>query len=56
MDDKKPADGEEASQVRTTREISSADLLGSDRMIIINHATEQYRLMITRNNKLILQK
>jgi hemin uptake protein HemP len=36
--------------------ISSEELLGGRREIIIQHGTEQYRLRLTNNDKLILVK
>jgi hemin uptake protein HemP len=36
--------------------IDSADLFRGARMIVIAHAGEEYRLLLTRNNRLILQK
>ena len=36
--------------------IESKDLLRGDREIHILHEDEVYRLLVTRNNKLILQK
>lgn len=39
-----------------TRTVASADLFGGARNVVIEHAGEQYRLTVTRNNKLILQK
>jgi hemin uptake protein HemP len=36
--------------------ISSEELLGGQREIIIQHGSEQYRLRLTTNNKLILVK
>jgi hemin uptake protein HemP len=36
--------------------ISSEQLLGGQREIIIQHGAEQYRLRLTNNNKLILVK
>ena len=36
--------------------ISSEELLGGQREIIIQHGAEQYRLRLTNNNKLILVK
>ncbi|NLS93323.1 MAG: hemin uptake protein HemP [Planctomycetaceae bacterium] len=36
--------------------IDSADLLAGRREVQIVHAGETYRLLVTRNNKLILQK
>ncbi|MEM8944796.1 MAG: hemin uptake protein HemP [Planctomycetota bacterium] len=41
---------------RATREVSSQELFRGERTVVIAHAGEQYRLMITRNDKLILQK
>ena len=38
------------------RKVSSADLFGPAREIIIEHRTEEYRLSITRAGKLILTK
>jgi hemin uptake protein HemP len=38
------------------RTISSRDLLGSDRMVIIRHEQVDYRLQITATGKLILTK
>ena len=39
-----------------TRTISSDELFAGARVVLIQHADEIYRLMITRNNRLILQK
>lgn len=36
--------------------IDSGDLFGDSREIFIRHGDEMYRLTITRNDKLILQK
>jgi hemin uptake protein HemP len=38
------------------RSVASEDLFGNGRVVLIQHAGEQYRLLITRNNRLILQK
>lgn len=38
------------------RIINSADILGGDREVVIQHGTEQYRLRLTRAGKLILNK
>ena len=35
---------------------ASADLFQGARVIVITHAGEAYRLLLTRNNRLILQK
>lgn len=39
-----------------TAKIDSRDLLGGNREIRIVHGNEVYRLLVTRNGKLILQK
>lgn len=36
--------------------ISSRDLLGGDRLVIIRHEQEDYRLQVTATGKLILTK
>lgn len=38
------------------RIIDSTDLLGPDRTVMIKHAADYYRLTLTRNGKLLLQK
>jgi hemin uptake protein HemP len=38
------------------RTISSRDLFGSDRLVIIGHEQEDYRLQVTATGKLILTK
>lgn len=35
---------------------ASEDLFQGTRVIVITHAGEAYRLLVTRNNRLILQK
>ena len=44
------SDGEPARMIR------SEDLFAGERIVLIQHAGEQYRLLITRNDRLILQK
>lgn len=39
-----------------TRTVASADLFGDAKTVLIEHAGEQYRLIVTKNNKLLLQK
>jgi hemin uptake protein HemP len=39
-----------------SRSITSRELLGDSREVIIIHAGEEYRLRITKNDKLILTK
>ncbi|MBX3427077.1 MAG: hemin uptake protein HemP [Pirellulales bacterium] len=38
------------------REITSEELFGEARLVVIRHGEETYRLLVTRNNRLILQK
>ena len=40
----------------TKKCIRSEDLLQGDREVVILHNQELYRLLVTKNNKLILQK
>jgi hemin uptake protein HemP len=40
----------------SVRSISSEELFAGQRIVRIQHAGEEYRLMITRNDRLILQK
>lgn len=56
MTDSKSKPSSDRTPNRTIREIPSNDLFQGNRTIVISHAGEQYRLMITRNDKLILQK
>lgn len=39
-----------------TRVIRSEEIFAGERMVVIQHADAQYRLLITRNDRLILQK
>lgn len=39
-----------------TRSFESADLFGDAKTVLIKHAGEHYRMTITKNGKLILQK
>lgn len=38
------------------RTINSSDLFSGARTVLIEHAGEQYRLIVTKNGKLLLQK
>lgn len=49
-----PEANEPAAQ--TPRQIESAELLHGAREVIIVHAGQSYRLLVTKNDKLILQK
>lgn len=46
----------ETSTKRTTREVDSCELLRGESELLIRHGDELYRLKLTRNGKLILQK
>jgi hemin uptake protein HemP len=39
-----------------SRTLASADILQGERKVLITHGNEIYRLLVTRNDKLILQK
>ncbi|HOX71855.1 hemin uptake protein HemP [Dokdonella sp.] len=45
-----------AAAIDARARIDSADLLRGGRELLIAHAGEEYRLRLTRNNKLILTK
>lgn len=40
----------------STRVIRSEEIFAGERVVLIQHAGERYRLLITRNDRLILQK
>ena len=40
----------------TVRTLAAEELLGGERMVLIRHGAEMYRLRQTRNGKLILYK
>ena len=46
----------ETSAKRTAREVDSCELLRGENELLIRHGDELYRLRLTRNGKLILQK
>lgn len=46
----------ESPKLPSKRVIESTDLFQGQRAIVITHSGEEYRLTITRNDKLILQK
>lgn len=54
--DPRPPQGPASPSVSQERVISSEELLLGDQEIIIDHQGERYRLRLTRNGKLILQK
>ena len=54
-----PLDGGQtlvATAKRTVREVASSELLCGENELFIRHGDELYRLKLTRNGKLILQK
>lgn len=53
--DKTPP-GQEPARPGEPLTISSDELFRGARIVAITHAGETYRLLITRNNRLILQK
>ena len=48
--------GNELVSPSTLREIDSSSLLQGEKEILIHHGSEVYRLRLTKNGKLILQK
>lgn len=59
MADKSGDDGGSAavpSAARAPRTITSRDLLGGERLLVIRHEEEIYRLQLTAAGKLILTK
>jgi len=57
MSDNDPLDAAAGSgRPDVTRSISSDELLAGQRMIIIRHGREEYRLQLTGTGKLILTK
>lgn len=49
-------DGASGPQADSTRVIRSEEIFAGERVVLIQHAGERYRLLITRNDRLILQK
>jgi hemin uptake protein HemP len=43
-------------KAKAPRRISSLDLLGGDKLVIIRHEQQDYRLQVTATGKLILTK
>ncbi|HCK42366.1 MAG: hemin uptake protein HemP [Pirellulales bacterium] len=56
MTESKPKPKSDTNQTRAVREIPSEELFQGARTVVITHSGVQYRLLITRNDKLILQK
>lgn len=46
----------ETAEGSTAAPVSSRDLLGDKRELVILHGSERYRLLLTKSNKLILTK
>lgn len=51
-----PAAADASQQTPEPRSVESAELFQGSRVVQITHAGETYRLLLTRNNRLILQK
>lgn len=51
-----PQDRPAARTTHGVRTIASSELLGGEKTVEITHGEERYRLTVTRNGKLILQK
>lgn len=51
-----PPEDEAQPAPPSARTVRSEDLFAGQRVVLIQHAGEEYRLMITRNDRLILQK
>lgn len=49
-------DGSPADSNAAQRSVSSRELLGGERELLIDHEGQIYRLRVTRNGKLILHK
>lgn len=45
-----------ASECDSIRVVRSEELFAGGRVVLIQHGVEQYRLLVTRNDRLILQK
>lgn len=51
-----PSSERSASERETARVIRSEEIFAGERIVLIQHAGETYRLLVTRNDRLILQK
>ncbi|MBX3414393.1 MAG: hemin uptake protein HemP [Pirellulales bacterium] len=54
--DSLPANPADDAAANSPRVLNSQDLLQGHREVLIEHAGERYRLLLTRNGKLLLQK
>ncbi|MEO0531410.1 MAG: hemin uptake protein HemP [Planctomycetota bacterium] len=50
------ANPEPQPTAQAVRVVESADLLAGGKAVVIHHDSEYYRLIVTRNGKLLLQK
>lgn len=48
--------GDVPDNATSSKRVASHDIFGNARLVIINHAGEEYRLSITANGRLILTK
>jgi hemin uptake protein HemP len=51
-----PTSPSNTARIATVPRVNSADLLRGNREIVIEHRGEEYRLLRTRNDRLILNK
>jgi hemin uptake protein HemP len=51
-----PGAGQTAAPSAKVREVDSEELFQGQKTVVIRHGAEVYRLLLTRHNKLILQK
>ncbi len=56
MDSKQSSPAHPASDAAKSRIFDSREIFGDEKVVEIRHNRETYRLLITRNDKLILQK
>lgn len=56
MPDDRPLTMEQWLEVPVHRSISSTELFAGERVVIIRHGTEEYRLRLTASGNLILTK
>lgn len=47
---------QKGDQRSLARAVEADSLLQGEKQVVIRHAGEEYRLIVTRNNRLILQK
>lgn len=54
--EKEPADRQAEPDLQGARNIDSGEIFRGEKSVVITHDGVPYRLLITRNNKLILHK